>query len=252
MARQYFGQPNLYSDPHEMPDLKLLALDSEDLGVIAATTQDAVVRVADMGYAKTDRRFALLMNRYAWEESGKQGQRKRAALHFDRVNSAQVAGIDTNADGGRAGTADHHLRAAQRRRPGGHRRTALRWRRHCPPRCRVPRGATSGSWRRLGRQAQTRARDLMPVRLDTRDAGFGQSFETLLNSKREASEEVGAAVAAIIADVRARGDAAVLDLTAKFDRFPRHPRNAALHRDGDRGRSGPCPGRCARGVAGRA
>ena len=60
----------------------------------------------------------------------------------------------------------------------------------------------------------------MPVRLDTRDAGFGQSFETLLNSKREASEEVGAAVAAIIADVRARGDAAVLDLTAKFDRFP--------------------------------
>lgn len=79
-----------------MPDLKLLALDSEDLGVIAATTQDAVVRVADMGYAKTDRRFALLMNRYAWEESGRQGQRKRAALHFDRVNSAQVAGIDTN------------------------------------------------------------------------------------------------------------------------------------------------------------
>jgi hypothetical protein len=80
-----------------MPDLKLLALDGEDLGVIAATTQDAVVRVADMGFARADHRFALLMNRYAWEEPGKKGQRKRAALHFDRVNTAQVAGIDTNA-----------------------------------------------------------------------------------------------------------------------------------------------------------
>lgn len=50
----------------------------------------------------------------------------------------------------------------------------------------------------------------MPVRLDSRDAGFAQAFETLLGSKREASEEVGAAVAAILADVRQRGDDAVL------------------------------------------
>lgn len=82
-----------------MTDLKLLALDSEDLDVISATTQDAIVRVADMGFAQTDHRFALLMNRYAWEQGvgGRKGQRKRAALHFDRVNSAKVAGIDTNA-----------------------------------------------------------------------------------------------------------------------------------------------------------
>jgi hypothetical protein len=80
-----------------MPDLKLLALDSEDLDVISATTQDAVVRVPDMGFAKADHRFALLMNRYAWEEPGRKGQRKRAALHFDRVTDAKVAGIDTNA-----------------------------------------------------------------------------------------------------------------------------------------------------------
>lgn len=80
-----------------MPDLKLLALDSEDLDVISATTQDAVVRVADMGFAKADRRFALLMNRYAWEEEGRKGQRRRSALHFDRVNNAKVSGIDTNA-----------------------------------------------------------------------------------------------------------------------------------------------------------
>ena len=80
-----------------MPDLKLLALDSEDLDVISATTQDAVVRVTDMGYAKADRRFALLMNRFAWEETGKKGQRKRTALHFDRVQAVKVSAIDTNA-----------------------------------------------------------------------------------------------------------------------------------------------------------
>ena len=82
-----------------MTDLKLLALDSEDLDVISATTQDAVVRVADMGFAQADRRFALLMNRYAWEQGvgGKRGQRRRSALHFDRVTSVKVAGIDTNA-----------------------------------------------------------------------------------------------------------------------------------------------------------
>lgn len=80
-----------------MPDLKLLALDTEDLEVISATTQDAVVRVGDMGYARGDRRFALLMNRFAWEEGGRTRQRRRAALHFDRVNDVKSSGFDTNA-----------------------------------------------------------------------------------------------------------------------------------------------------------
>jgi hypothetical protein len=80
-----------------MPDLKLLALDTEDLEVISATTQDAVIRVGDMAFAKADNRFALLMNRFAWEEGGKTRQRKRAGLHFDRVNDVKVAGIDLNA-----------------------------------------------------------------------------------------------------------------------------------------------------------
>jgi hypothetical protein len=87
-----------------MTDLKLMALDSEDLDVVSAATQDAVVRVSDMGFAQADHRFALLMNRYAWEISAdntrSKGQRKRAALHFDRVNGAKVAGIDLNARDG--------------------------------------------------------------------------------------------------------------------------------------------------------
>ena len=48
-----------------MTDLKLLALDSEDLDVISATTQDAIVRVGDMGYAKADQLFSLMMKRYS-------------------------------------------------------------------------------------------------------------------------------------------------------------------------------------------
>ncbi|MDR3476251.1 MAG: DUF2948 family protein [Devosia sp.] len=82
-----------------MTDLKLLALDSDDLDVIAATTQDAVVRVPDMAYAVGDKRFALLMNRYAWEIEGgrNSGQRKRTALSFGRVNTVATAGINMNA-----------------------------------------------------------------------------------------------------------------------------------------------------------
>lgn len=80
-----------------MTDLKLLALDSEDLEVISAHVQDAIVRVADMGYARADRRFALLMNRFDWE-SGKgrrdKGIRKRAAMHFDGVQSVVTNGYD--------------------------------------------------------------------------------------------------------------------------------------------------------------
>ena len=69
----------------------------------------------------------------------------------------------------------------------------------------------------------------MPSRLDSRDPGFAGEFETLLNSKREASEEVGAIVAAILADVRVRGDAAVVEYTQKFDRLQSHARDAGLH-----------------------
>ena len=60
----------------------------------------------------------------------------------------------------------------------------------------------------------------MPVRLDSRDPGFAADFETLLGSKREASEEVGATVAAILADIRDRGDEALLAYTEKFDQVP--------------------------------
>jgi hypothetical protein len=85
-----------------MTDLKLLALDSDDLSVISAHVQDAVVRVGDMGYARGDHRFALIINRYDWESGTvrNKGLRKRAALHFDRVLAVASTGINTNARDG--------------------------------------------------------------------------------------------------------------------------------------------------------
>ena len=59
----------------------------------------------------------------------------------------------------------------------------------------------------------------MPVRLDSRDSTFERDFEVLLGSKRESSDDVGAVVANILADVRERGDAAVLDYTERFDKL---------------------------------
>ena len=58
----------------------------------------------------------------------------------------------------------------------------------------------------------------MPIRLDTRDADFAPRFAAFLAAKREAAPDVEAAVKAIIADVVARGDEAVVALTNKFDR----------------------------------
>lgn len=59
----------------------------------------------------------------------------------------------------------------------------------------------------------------MPVFLNTSDADFETAFTALLSAKREDSPDVDDTVAGIIADVRARGDAAVLDLTSNFDRL---------------------------------
>ena len=55
-------------------------------------------------------------------------------------------------------------------------------------------------------------------RLSTADPGFGETFAALLEEARDTTTRVDAPVAAIIADVRARGDAALIDLTERFDR----------------------------------
>ncbi len=58
----------------------------------------------------------------------------------------------------------------------------------------------------------------MPVRLDAGAADFPARFAALLAAKRETAEDVEATVRSIIAEVRERGDAALFELTSRFDR----------------------------------
>ena len=55
------------------------------------------------------------------------------------------------------------------------------------------------------------------IRLSTADAGFASDFAALVNARREADADVARDVAAIVARVRNEGDAAVAELTRKFD-----------------------------------
>lgn len=71
----------------------------------------------------------------------------------------------------------------------------------------------------------------MPVYLNATDTGFEAEFTALLGAKREESADVDDAVAAIIADVRARGDAAVIELTARFDRLELTPETLRFSRE---------------------
>jgi histidinol dehydrogenase len=58
----------------------------------------------------------------------------------------------------------------------------------------------------------------MPLRLDSQSADFPERFRSLLALKREAAQDVEQVVRGIVADVVARGDTALFELTAKFDR----------------------------------
>ena len=85
-----------------MAELKLHALDGEDLAVISAHCQDAVVRVADLALRPREDRFVLVCNRFDWttaasaqNNKGKQDfERRRAGLRFERVKRAQITGLD--------------------------------------------------------------------------------------------------------------------------------------------------------------
>jgi len=81
-----------------MEDLKLIALDPEDLRVLSCHLQDAVIRVGDMAYLKDEMRFAAIVNRFDWEgaarERGRVYRRRRSGVRFERVKSAQIHAID--------------------------------------------------------------------------------------------------------------------------------------------------------------
>lgn len=78
-----------------MSGLKLLAQDEEDLKIISAHLQDAVMRVGDIVYLPRRRRFAVVMNRFRWENAREfpAGSRVAAGLHFDGVLKAQSRNV---------------------------------------------------------------------------------------------------------------------------------------------------------------
>lgn len=79
--------------------LRLVALDTDDLSILSAHVQDAVLKVKDLHWLSSEQHFVLVMNRFVWEAAAASGwrrreyMRRRAALHFARVTKVQSTGI---------------------------------------------------------------------------------------------------------------------------------------------------------------
>lgn len=82
-----------FEDGAEAP-LRLQALDSDDLKVVSALAQDAVLSAADMHYDRRKRRFALLINRFRWEEQHRpDAERVRSLLVIEDVLAVASQGV---------------------------------------------------------------------------------------------------------------------------------------------------------------
>ncbi len=86
-----------FEDGGEQP-LALKALDADDLKVISTLVQDSVFPITEMTWDRKRRRFALLLNRFRWEEGKRLGdhppQRAQAVLVIEDVVAVASQGID--------------------------------------------------------------------------------------------------------------------------------------------------------------
>ncbi len=85
-----------FEDGRERP-LNLGAMDEDDLKVLSSLAQDAVFPITEMKWRARERRFALLVNRFRWEDAGhdRHGpERVRALLVVDNVLKVASQGID--------------------------------------------------------------------------------------------------------------------------------------------------------------
>ena len=92
----------------QVTSLKLVALDTEDLTILAMHLQDAVVRVRDMAFMPKNHRFALILNRFNWTKAlgtapqasppakSQPFERRRCAVRFEHVRKARVSGFSQN------------------------------------------------------------------------------------------------------------------------------------------------------------
>jgi hypothetical protein len=86
-----------------MEELKLVALDKDDIEVVSAHVQDALVKVADIFWQPRDHRFVMALNRFDWMNAVDGGdlettppgyRRCRTALRFERVISCKYRDLD--------------------------------------------------------------------------------------------------------------------------------------------------------------
>lgn len=84
-----------FEDGREAP-LNLGALDEDDLRVLSSLTQDAVFPSPEMKWDRAARRFAILLNRFRWEEGarGAHPERVQSVLAFDTVDAVAISGFD--------------------------------------------------------------------------------------------------------------------------------------------------------------
>jgi len=75
--------------------LKLRARDADDLAVISAMVQDALVPIADMAYLTEEKRFVLALNRYRWDRPEKPS-RTHALLTVQHVTRVQTKDLERN------------------------------------------------------------------------------------------------------------------------------------------------------------
>lgn len=90
------SQDATFEDGREAP-LNLGAMDSDDLKVISSLAQDAVFPISEMTWRPGQRRFGLLLNRFRWEDQGRDRhgpERVRALLVVDEVLHVASHGID--------------------------------------------------------------------------------------------------------------------------------------------------------------
>ncbi|NCQ25274.1 MAG: DUF2948 domain-containing protein [Rhodobacteraceae bacterium CG17_big_fil_post_rev_8_21_14_2_50_63_15] len=90
------SQDATFEDGREAP-LNLGAMDSDDLEVISSLAQDAVFPITEMTWRPGQRRFGLLVNRFRWEDAGRDRhgpERVQALLVVDNVLGVASQGID--------------------------------------------------------------------------------------------------------------------------------------------------------------
>lgn len=88
-----------FEDGDDRP-LHLMAEDADDLKVIAALVQDSIFPITEMSFDRRTRRFALMLNRFRWEDAeaaqraGRGVERVRSVLVVQDVLKARTQGID--------------------------------------------------------------------------------------------------------------------------------------------------------------